>query len=122
MHRTEEDSMPSNNSKYSQEMREETARYIIETGKSATSMAEEMGIDTNTVCRWVRDYRRAHNMPSYAEAKGIAKKEPKTEGELMHKIKELEKALKKKEKELADEKEKVEILKKSLHIFMQPHE
>ena len=40
----------------------------------------------------------------------------------MHKIKELEKALKKKEKELADEKEKVEILKKSLHIFMQPHE
>ena len=42
----------------------------------------------------VRDYRRAHNMPSYAEAKGIAKKEPKTAGELMNKIKELEKALK----------------------------
>lgn len=33
-------------------------------------------------------------MPSYAEAKGIAKKEPKTAGELMNKIKELEKALK----------------------------
>lgn len=114
--------MPSNNSKYSQEMREEIARYIIETGRSATSMAEELGIDTNTVCRWVRDYRRTHNMPSYAEAKGIVKKEPKTAGELMYKIKELEKALKKREKELADEKEKVEILKKSLHIFMQPHE
>ena len=39
--------MPSNNSKYSQEMREQTAAYILETGKSATSMAEEMGIDTN---------------------------------------------------------------------------
>ena len=114
--------MPSNNSKYTQEMREQTARFIIESGRSATSMAEEMGIDTNTVCRWVRDYRRTHNMPSYAEAKGIVKKEPKTEGELMYKIKELEKALKKKEKELSDEKEKVEILKKSLHIFMQPHE
>ena len=114
--------MPSNNSKYPQEMREETARFILESGKSATSVAEEMGIDTNTVCRWVRDYRRAHNMPSYAEAKGIVKKEPKTEGELMQRIKELEKALKKREKELADEKEKVEILKKSLHIFMQPHE
>ena len=85
--------MPSNNSKYTQEMREETARFIIESGKSATSMAEEQGIDTNTVCRWVRDYRRAHNMPSYAEAKGIVKKEPKTEGELMYKIKELEKDL-----------------------------
>ena len=37
-------------------------------------------------------------------------------------IKELEKELKKKDKELQDEKEKVEILKKSLHIFMQPRD
>lgn len=34
----------------------------------------------------------------------------------MYKIKELEKALKKREKELADEKEKVEILKKTLAL------
>ena len=74
--------MPSNNSKYTQEIREQTARYIIENGKSATSVAEEMGIDTNTVCRWVRDYRRKHNLPSYAEEKGIKRKEPQTEGEL----------------------------------------
>ena len=114
--------MPSNNSKYTDEIREQTARYILENGKSATSVAEEMGIDTNTVCRWVRDYRRKHNLPSYAEEKGIKKKEPQTEGELMYRIKELEKELKRKEKELADEKEKVEILKKSLHIFMQPRE
>ncbi len=43
--------MPSNNSKYSQETRERTAKYILESGKSATSVSEEMGIDTNTVCR-----------------------------------------------------------------------
>ena len=49
--------MPSNNSKYTQEIRELTARYILENGKSATSVAEEMGIDTNTVCRWVSDQR-----------------------------------------------------------------
>ena len=53
--------MPSNNSKYTQEIREKTARYILENKKSATSVAEEMGIDTNTVCRWVRDYRRKYN-------------------------------------------------------------
>lgn len=41
--------MPSNNSKYSQEMWEQTAMYILESGKSATGVAEEMGIDTNTV-------------------------------------------------------------------------
>lgn len=103
--------MPSNNSKYTDEIREQTARYILEKGKTATSVAEEMWIDTNTVCRWVRDYRRKHNLPSYAEEKGIKKKEPQTEGELLYRIKELEKELKHKEKELADEKEKVEILK-----------
>ena len=89
--------MSSNNSKYTQEMREQTARHILETGKSATRMAEELGIDVNTVCRWVRDYRRAHGMPSYAEAKEIVRREPKTEGELVFRIKELEKELKKKE-------------------------
>ncbi len=114
--------MPSNNSKYTQEIREQTARYILENGKSATSVAEEMGIDTNTVCRWVRDYRRSHNMPSYAEEKGITKRAPQTEGELMYRIKELERQLKKKEKELQDEKEKVDIFKKPLRIFMQPRE
>jgi len=41
--------MPSNNSKYSEELREQTAKHIIETGKSATGMAEELGIDKNTV-------------------------------------------------------------------------
>lgn len=38
--------MPSNNSKYTQELRERTAKHIIESGKSATGIAEEMGIDT----------------------------------------------------------------------------
>ena len=92
--------MPSNNSKYPQEIREQTARYILENGKSATSMAEEMGIDTNTVCRWVRDYRRSHNMPSYVEEKGIQKKAPQTEGELLYRIIKLERELKKKDKQL----------------------
>ncbi len=51
--------MPSNNSKYSEELRTQRAEHILRSGKSATSVAEELGIDTNTVCRWVRDYRRA---------------------------------------------------------------
>ena len=114
--------MPNNNSKYTQEIRDKTAKFILDTGKSATSVAEEMGIDTNTVCRWVRDYRRKHSMPSYAEEKGIVRKKTQTEGELLYRIKELEKELKKKDQALQEEREKVEILKKSLHIFMQPRE
>ena len=66
--------MSSNNSKYSSQVREETAKYIIESGKSATSVSEEMGIDKNTVCRWVRDYRRKYNFPTYAKEKGISPK------------------------------------------------
>jgi len=112
--------LASNNCKYSEEMRERTAQHIIETGKSATSMAEEMGIDTNTVCRWVRDYRKKYKMPTYAESKGIKRSEPKSNSELLYRVKELEKEVKLKEKELEAEKNKVEILKKSLHIFIQP--
>lgn len=92
--------MPSNNSKYTEEMREQTARFILETGKSATSVAEEMGIDTNTVCRWVRDYRRKHNMPSYAEEKGIRTNPPKDSLELKIQNKELEAKLREKDKEI----------------------
>lgn len=121
--------MPSNNSKYTEEMREQTARFILETGKSATSVAEEMGIDTNTVCRWVRDYRRKHNMPSYAEEKGIRTNPPKDSLELKIQNKELEAKLREKDKEIKrlnaiiqEEREKIEILKKSLHIFMQQPE
>lgn len=121
--------MPSNNTKYSEEMRTQTAAYILESGKSATSVAEEMGIDKNTVCKWVRDYRRAHNLPTYAEENGIKMPPPREikddrarNKELEAKLKEKEKELKRLEKQLADERETVEILKKSLHIFMRPHE
>ena len=114
--------MPSNNSKYSNEMREETAKLIINSGKSATSFAEETGIDVNTVCRWVREYRRKHNLLTYAESKGIKTKTPVSEKELAARNKELETELKKYRKQLIEEKEKIEIFKKNLHIFMQPTE
>ena len=68
-------------------------------------------------------------MPTYAEEKGIVAKSLKEESEYKYRIKELEKEKKEKEKEiekykkqLADEREKIEILKKSLHIFMQAQE
>lgn len=45
----------------------------------------------------------------------------RTEKDLLLRTRELERELKQKEKQLKDEREKVEILKKSLHIFMQTH-
>ena len=105
--------------KYSPEMKEQTVKYVLEGNKSATKVAKELGIDTNTVCRWVREYREAHQMPTYEVERKIKKQ---SADELIARNKELEKELRRKEKELADEKEKVEILKKSLHIFMQAEE
>ena len=102
----------SNNSKYSEEMRERTARHVIESGKSATRVSEKMGI-TNTFFRWVREYRRKNQMPTYAESKGIKQATTKSD-------KEASRQLKAKEKRIRDLEEEVEILKKSLRIFMQP--
>ena len=53
-------------------------------------------------------------MPSYAEAKGIKAKDPVSDRELIQKNRELEREIKKRDKLLIEEKEKVEILKKSL--------
>ena len=105
--------------KYSEEMKEQTVKYILEGGQSSTKAAKELGIDKNTVCRWVREYRTAHEMPTYEVERKIRKQ---SVDELIAKNKELEKELKRKERELQEEKVKVEILKKSLHIFMQADE
>ena len=105
--------MPSNNSKYTPEFREKVVRFIMESGKSATSVSEEMGLDKNTVCRWVRDYRRAQGMPTYAEEKHLNNTKSKKE-------RDYKRELKAKTKRIQELEEEVEILKKSLRIFMQP--
>lgn len=40
--------------KYNEEMKLQTVKYVLEGGKSATKVAKELGIDTNTVCRCAR--------------------------------------------------------------------
>ena len=73
----------------------------------------------------MREYREAQGMPSYEAEQRIKRQ---SADEIAHKIKELEKELRRKERELADEKEKVEILKKCprsllrITSFMQPQE
>lgn len=36
--------------KYTQEFKDETAKFILESGKSACSVASELNIDKNQVC------------------------------------------------------------------------
>ncbi|WP_405324964.1 transposase [Fibrobacter sp.] len=104
---------------YNSETREQVIKLVLKGEKSGNQIARELGIGPNTVSRWVKGYRKEHDMPSYSEERRIRKVSVE---ELAAKNRELEKLLKKREKELADEKETVEILKKSLHIFMRPHD
>ena len=46
------------------------------------------GINANTVCRWVKEYREAQGMPSYEAEQRIKRQ---SADEMAHKIKELEK-------------------------------
>lgn len=82
-------------------MRARTANHVIESDKSAIKLR----IDTNTVCSWVR------NLPSYAQENRMKRKPPKSNSELIHKVKELEKKIKLKNKIIEEERTKVEILK-----------
>ena len=78
--------------KYSSEMKKQTVKYVLEGGKSASKTAEELGIDKNTVCRWVREYREAHKMPTYEVERKIKKQ---SADELIARNRELEKELRK---------------------------
>ena len=114
--------MTNNRNKYSPEFRKETVEYVLTTGKSALRASKELGIGVSTLQRWLAGYRKTNDLPSSSEERGTRPRVAQTDKNLLDKLKETEKALKLKDKELNEEREKVEILKKSLHIFMQPRE
>jgi transposase-like protein len=105
---------------YSEEFRKRTIEHIIESGTSVTKAAKDFGIGSSTLSKWLKTYRDRYEIPSNYTQRG--KKPEKTTEELNNRIKELEKLAKKQEKEIKDRDETVEILKKSLHIFMRPQE
>lgn len=45
--------------KYSEQMKEETAIYILESGKSITIASKELEINVNTACRWINKYKKS---------------------------------------------------------------
>lgn len=104
--------MPSLNSKYTEEFRERTVKYILEKNKSATSVGEELGVNKNTICQWVRDYRRKKKLPSFKEEQQIKGKTSRDAKGQVRKMKE-------NKRRILELEEEVEILKKALHIFMQ---
>ena len=101
---------------------EQLAKTIIENGLSTTTVGQVLGIDEGIISAWVRDYCYEDKLASHAEARGLMTTTPLTERELVLRVEELEREIEQKDKDLQEEKAKVEVLKETLHSFMQTQE
>lgn len=87
--------------KYDKEFKMQTARIILDEGKSVAQVAREMGLHENTLYRWVAEYKEAGG--DAFPGSGQLKPE--------------DKAIKDLQKRLRDLEEENEILKKAMHYF-----
>lgn len=86
--------------KYTDEMKQETVMYILETGKSYSEVSRELGLGKGTLYKWVSAYKQKNGIVgSINKAKAPASNE-----ELVARTKELEKQLKEKDKEIEKQK------------------
>lgn len=87
--------------RYSEEFKRQTVQFIQEQTKTASQIAEELKIPSSTIHQWLSKYREFENETVAAPEK----------------IRQLEQRLKEKDRENADLKEEIAILKKAMHIF-----
>jgi transposase len=89
--------------RFDQEYKDYVSKLIVEENRKATDVAFEMELSPKTISRWVKAYRTKNNVGNTNETYITPS--------------ELEKLKKQHEKELADAREEIEILKKAMHIF-----
>lgn len=90
--------------KYDPEFKKETVRLIVEKGRSASSVAKDLGISPNTVHGWLRQFRQ-HQDNAFP---GKGKLRPEDE------------ELRQMRRRIADLEEECSILKKAAAIFARP--
>ena len=88
---------------YDQEYKDYVSKLIVEEGRKASDVARELEISPKTISGWVAGYRTKRNAAKTTETYITPT--------------ELEKLKKQHEKELAEAREEIEILKKAMHIF-----
>lgn len=93
--------MSSNNNRYDDEFKAGAVKMVIEKGRPISAVAKDLGVSEPALRRWVK----ASTEPEDATSKRLA---------------ELEAENKRLKKELDDTKDTVEILKKSVAIFIKP--
>ena len=90
--------------KYDKEFKVEAVKLLLESGKTANEVADNLGINSGNLTRWKREYRE--DAENAFRGKGRLKPE--------------EEELRRLKKENADLKQEREILKKALAIFSRP--
>jgi len=93
--------MSSNNNRYDDEFKASAVKMVVEKGRPVSAVAKDLGVSEPALRRWVK----ASTEPEDATSKRLA---------------ELEAENKRLKKELDDTKDTVEILKKSVAIFIKP--
>lgn len=93
--------MTSNNNRYDEEFKASAVKIVIEKGRSISAVAKDLGISEPALRRWIK----ASIEPEDVNTKKLA---------------ELEAENKRLKKELDDAKDTVNILKKSVAIFIKP--
>ena len=88
-------------SKYNQEFKESAIKLCLDSDKSISSIANDLGLNKGTLSLWVSNYKKTHNIKSSKEVKQES----------------LEEENKRLRKELALAKQEKEILKKAAAYF-----
>jgi transposase len=93
--------MGSNNNRYDDEFKASAVRMVVEKGRAISAVAKDLGVSEPALRRWVR----ANTEPEDSHSKRLS---------------ELEAENKRLKKELEDAKDTVNVLKKSIAIFVKP--
>lgn len=90
--------------KYEEDFKDFVSKLVVEEGKKATDVANEMDLSPKTIYRWVKQYRE--KVKRHQEKTGY-----RTPSEYEQREKEFQ-------DEIKELKEELEIIKKAAHIFM----
>lgn len=94
---------------YNEEFKKQAVKYIQDQTKTLPEISEELKIPIGTLRQWVAKYRRFDDVPSAERVR-----------QLELELKEKERLLTSKDREIENLKEELTIVKKAVHIFSKP--
>jgi len=60
------------NSKYTKEFRDSTIQLVMKGEQSVLKIGEDLGVNPKTIYNWVREYKKANNIPVLARGYATA--------------------------------------------------